>query len=397
MAFWFPSESNKRLLVQGWHYVDGGQPFSLKSLIATYYTSVGRGGVWITSPAPDKTGLIPDDQAQRLREFGQWHNQTFGRNLLKDARLKATSMRGNDPTFGVENVIVDDRVRYWAAAENVVQAEIEAEMPQPRTFDVLAIEEQLAEGQHVARFVFDAWLDGQWRTLAEGTTIGRRRAMPLREVTTSKVRLRILDGRSWPALRLLGVYRSAPIRVAKTFTEAEYRRPIAEPDRLEPGLQYQYYESDVNNGFVTYQSLFSEQDRAQVKPVATGNVEKPDISVARRAEHSAIRFSGYVKILKKGVYTFHAAADDGVRIYLGNDLVVADDNCAATGGESQAGDVALDLGCHPIAILYYNGPGMRGLDVWLEGPGVGEQGTEERRVEKCPLLFFRQASESGGR
>ena len=52
----------------------------------------------------------------------------------------------------------------------------------------------------------DAWVQDGWRQVTEGTVIGNKKIVPLPDVITDRLRVRILDSRGVPALRFLGVY-----------------------------------------------------------------------------------------------------------------------------------------------------------------------------------------------
>ena len=141
-------------------------------MIEKYYRSIGSGGVLILESRPDKTGLIPDDQAQRLHEFRRWIDEAFKTNLLQDAAFTATtSARGSGP----EHLGREETGRYWMAASGATKAEIIATLPRAVEFNNIVLEEHIEIGQRVAGFTVDVWDGSNWNTAARGTTIGRRR------------------------------------------------------------------------------------------------------------------------------------------------------------------------------------------------------------------------------
>ena len=72
---------------------------------------------------------------------------------------------------------------------------------------------KVAAGLSVAQseFALDAW-DGGWKEFARGTTIGYKRLLRFNDVTTAKVRVRILDSRVCPTLSGFGLYHAPPIK-----------------------------------------------------------------------------------------------------------------------------------------------------------------------------------------
>lgn len=200
--FWFPVECNTAFL-RPWHFVEGERPKTLEVMIQKYYKSIGSGGVLILGIAPDKTGLIPADQANRLREFRQWIDESFKTNLLQDAVFTAgTSARG----IGPENLGHGQSTRYWMAEGGVTKAEITATLPRAVEFNNVVLEEYIEIGQRIAGFTVDVWDGSNWSTVTRGTTIGRKRVLPFPPVRGSKIRLVLSDCRDTPALRFFGLY-----------------------------------------------------------------------------------------------------------------------------------------------------------------------------------------------
>jgi hypothetical protein len=62
-------------------------------------------------------------------------------------------------------------------------------------------------GQRVARYRIEAWQDGAWQTVSQGTTIGHKKLDRLPEpVTTSRLRLVVEDALAEPLIAEMGVY-----------------------------------------------------------------------------------------------------------------------------------------------------------------------------------------------
>jgi alpha-L-fucosidase len=62
------------------------------------------------------------------------------------------------------------------------------------------VQEYIKLGQRVKAFSVDAFSEGQWKKVAEGTTIGRKRILRFPTVTASKMRLNILDSKASPTI-----------------------------------------------------------------------------------------------------------------------------------------------------------------------------------------------------
>jgi alpha-L-fucosidase len=50
------------------------------------------------------------------------------------------------------------------------------------------------------------WKDDAWQKIAEGTTIGYKRIVPFKTITTNKVRFRILSSRLQPNIGEMGLF-----------------------------------------------------------------------------------------------------------------------------------------------------------------------------------------------
>jgi hypothetical protein len=133
------------------------------------------------------------------------------------------------------------------------------------------------------------------------------------------------------------------------------------PQGTEKGLAVQVFEGQWD----------SLPDFDALKPVATGVAEQFDLSRRRREEHYALRFTGFIDIPRDGTYTFHAVSDDGTRLRIGTEEVVANDG--VHGVKEASGELALKAGRHAITLLYFQGGGSASLDVLWEGPDLPRQ------------------------
>jgi hypothetical protein len=80
---------------------------------------------------------------------------------------------------------------------------------------------------------------------------------------------------------------------------------------------------------------------------------------------------GFIRVPRKGIYTFYLSSDDGSRLTVGDRVVVNHD-----GPHSMAekpGQVALQRGWHPIEVRYFQSGGGYGLRLEMAGPGVSRR------------------------
>lgn len=109
-----------------------------------------------------------------------------------------------------------------------------------------------------------------------------------------------------------------------------------------------------------------------LKPLATKAVTELSTAPAPdQADGYALRFTGYVKIERAGMYELTLASDDGSRVRIGSELVVDHDGPHVM--SERRGSVALGAGWHPITVEMFQRGGEAGLKLEISGPGLNKQ------------------------
>jgi alpha-L-fucosidase len=206
-ADWAPPEVDVSIR-PGWFYhpAEDAQVKSLDRLVEIYEQSVGRGASLLLNVPPDRRGLIADADAARLRELGATIAATYADDLARRARATSTEIRGAAAAFAASHVNDGDNASYWATDDGVTSASIELTWPQPVTFSRLVLQEEIALGQRVEKWTADAFANGHWVAIAEGTTIGHKRIARVHPTETSRVRV-TFQARACPVISTIGVYR----------------------------------------------------------------------------------------------------------------------------------------------------------------------------------------------
>jgi alpha-L-fucosidase len=144
------------------------------------------------------------------------------RLLAKDyalgARVTVSEVRGGDERFGGQALTDGDMESYWCPEDATTTPTAEIELPEPATFDVIRLREQIRLGQRVEAFRVEAWVDGAWKTIVDpgkpgevesqfnlrggkGHTIGNQVMRWLKEpVTTNRLRLSITRSKACPCI-----------------------------------------------------------------------------------------------------------------------------------------------------------------------------------------------------
>lgn len=215
---WLPAETDVSVR-PGWFYhaSEDDKVKSLDKLLDIYYNSVGRNSVLLLNIPPDRRGLIHENDARRLREFRKVLDATFAENLALGAQVRCSSCRKETGIFSGENkfgpgkIVDGNKDTYWTTDEGQTLAILEVDFGVDKTFNVAELSEYIKVGQRVEEFGLEAWSNGAWKEFAKGTTIGYKRLLRFDNVTTRKVRIKMLRSRVCPTISEFGLYYAPPV------------------------------------------------------------------------------------------------------------------------------------------------------------------------------------------
>ncbi|MDZ7618551.1 MAG: alpha-L-fucosidase [Patescibacteria group bacterium] len=204
---WVPAEVDVSIR-PGWFYHahEDEKVKSVEKLVDIYYSSVGNGCTLLLNIPPDRRGRFHEIDCERLMGLRQVLDATFDRDLAAGKPATASNTRGNDLQFAAAKVTDGDRNTYWAADDDVRAAELVVELGAPTELNRVRVQEHIALGQRIESFAVDARVNGTWREIGQGTTIGPYRILRMPTVTADAVRLRITGSRACPTLSTLEVY-----------------------------------------------------------------------------------------------------------------------------------------------------------------------------------------------
>lgn len=204
---WIPAEADVSIR-PGWFYhaKEDNQVKTPEQLFDIYLKTVGRGSLMLLNVPPDRRGLIHENDIKSLEGFRKMLDSAFAHNLALNAKIKASSVRGNSSDFAVRNLIDLNKETYWTTDDSVLTASIEISLRTEIPVKYIVLKEYIRLGQRVKVFFVEAMENGQWKTVANGTTIGHKRILKIDLITTSKIRVRIIDSRACPVLSGIEVY-----------------------------------------------------------------------------------------------------------------------------------------------------------------------------------------------
>lgn len=204
---WYPSEVDVSIRPGWfWHESENDRVKSPEKLLDIYFSSVGRNSLLLLNIPPDTRGLIHEDDIKSLRVWRKALDDIFSTNLANDAEI--TVLKGGN-TANLKNLLDKNNATHWTT-DGQPEAALEFTLPHSQTFDALMLSENIRVGQRIEKFRLSAFVDGDWKTVTEGTTVGYKRLLRFPAVTTGKVRLEILSSRLNPAIAEFGLYKLIP-------------------------------------------------------------------------------------------------------------------------------------------------------------------------------------------
>jgi alpha-L-fucosidase len=202
--FWYPAEADVSIR-PGWFYHENqnGEVKTPEQLVDIYFGSVGRNCVLLLNVPPDKRGLIHDEDIKSLMGMRRYLNQTFYENLASDAVLTYYDPFNDRPFYTMRNISLN-----WKANARVDTSILVMDLPVPRLFDVIMIQESLKDGQRIEKFRIEALNGENWVKVTEGTTIGFKRLLRIPPIKAKTIRLVIEKSRSSATIVTFNLYKT---------------------------------------------------------------------------------------------------------------------------------------------------------------------------------------------
>lgn len=200
---WVPAEVDVSIR-PGWFYHarEDDKVKTVEQLMDIYYSSVGRGANLILNVPPMPSGRLHPTDVASLTAFGEALRREFAYPLLgKGTRIEASNVRGGSRRFAAGKLTDGRKDSYWATDDSVRAASVTIVMDGEREFNRLSLSEYLPLGQRVKAWRVEArQADGNWRQIAEGTTIGHKRLLRFDKVCADEVRISITDAKACPCI-----------------------------------------------------------------------------------------------------------------------------------------------------------------------------------------------------
>jgi alpha-L-fucosidase len=174
-SVWRPGETDVSIR-PGWFYhpEEDARVKSEDDLVELYFTSVGRNSKLLLNVPPTPAGLLHEIDVARL-----------------------AGMRRRLDTLFAENAAAPGAPTWRVASERTAVAEVPVRSD--RFVGIVRLAEDITRGQAVARYSVEGYLDGAWRSLSSGTTIGYCKLDRFPPLRISRLRVTIEDAVQRPA------------------------------------------------------------------------------------------------------------------------------------------------------------------------------------------------------
>jgi hypothetical protein len=128
-----------------------------------------------------------------------------------------------------------------------------------------------------------------------------------------------------------------------------------------PGVNYKYFEGSWN--------MLPDFDRLTSKK--QGVADNFTVPKENSGTDFGVKYTGYIKIPKDGIYTFYLNSDDGSVLLIDGKTVALNDGLHAA-VETSGVDVMKE-GYHRIEVSFFQQGGGLALDVSIKGKGLDKQ------------------------
>lgn len=208
---WVPAEVNTSIRPEWfYHPNEDDKVKTVPQLLDTYYNSIGRNGSFLLNFPIMPDGTIHPTDVKHALEMGKVVKETFAVNLAEKATAEASNTRGGSAKFSPQNTVDKNKDSYWATDDNVTKASLIMDLKKPTLFNRFLVQEYIRLGQRVKGFTVEAYVDGNWKEVTRGTTIGYKRILRFPGVMATQVRFNITDSKAAPVISSIGLY-DAPV------------------------------------------------------------------------------------------------------------------------------------------------------------------------------------------
>ncbi len=177
-SVWLPNEVDVSIRRPHWFWRPEGETVLTKDqLLSIYYRSVGRGAQLLLNIPANTDGLLPAQDCQVAKRFGDEVRGRFSQPVAK------VSGRGSTLTLN---------------------------LPTGSRFDTIVLQEDTTYGERIRAYKLEGLSAGKWTALGEGSAVGHKRIQPVTPAVPpariEAVRLSVTESAAPPVVRSLAAF-----------------------------------------------------------------------------------------------------------------------------------------------------------------------------------------------
>jgi alpha-L-fucosidase len=220
---WVAAEVNTSIRPEWfYHPSEDAKVKTVPQLMETYYNSIGRNASLLLNFPIMPNGLIHPNDEKAAFGFAKAVKDAFSVNLVSKAKATASNVRGNSKQFDGINAIDNNKETYWATNNDVKNALLTLDFGKPTTINRFLVQEYIRLGQRVKAFTIEALVDGNWKEIAKGTTIGYKRILRFPTIKATQVRFNIIDSKACPLICNIGIYDAPQLLAPPSIIRNQY-------------------------------------------------------------------------------------------------------------------------------------------------------------------------------
>jgi len=164
----------------------------------------------LLSFAPDHSGIYrPEDCAMILelkKAIDDPSMYPAALNLNLNAKVTASNIYRNDPTYGPASAVDDHSATRWATDDGTTSAWLEVDLGKPETLGRAVIEQAYPELKRIRKFAIEYQHGDEWKTCYQGENPGARLDFTFGPVSARRVRLNVIESTDGPTISEFQVY-----------------------------------------------------------------------------------------------------------------------------------------------------------------------------------------------
>jgi alpha-L-fucosidase len=241
---------------------------TVPKLMDTYYNSIGHNGTLLLNFPIMPNGLIHPTDEKMAIEFGQAVKESFAVNLAENSKVEASNVRQNTGKYSASMALDKDKDTYWATDDSVTTASLTIDLGKPTLFNRFLAQEYIRLGQRVMAFSVEAFVEGNWKEIARGTTIGYKRIVRFPSIEASKVRVNIAASKACPLISNIGIYDAPVFLNAPRITRNQSGEVTITTNDIGPIFYYTLDGSEPTLNSNKYTGSFIADGKLEIKAIA---------------------------------------------------------------------------------------------------------------------------------